>query len=110
MFLKIAIKRAALHYGYSVQRVPILGYDPFEDMRRFTASPRPLVFDVGANTGQSVIEFRQHFKNSEIHSFEPGEESFRELKSRTQGIGDLHLVQSAMGARRELRTFVETNS
>jgi FkbM family methyltransferase len=110
VFLKTALKRALLQCGYSVQRVPILGHDPFTDMRRFTSTTRPLVFDVGANTGQSVIEFREHFESSEIHSFEPGEKSFEELQSRTQGMGNLHLVQCAMGARRESKTFIETKS
>jgi FkbM family methyltransferase len=110
MFLKLAIKRAFLHCGYSVRRVPtgdVTGYDPFEDMRRLTSSGRPVVFDVGANTGQSVQRFRGYFRNPEIHSFEPGEEAFEKLTKHTQGLGGVHIANDGLGAVREMRTFVE---
>ena len=32
---------------------------------------KPIIFDVGANKGQSIDRFLQIFKDSEIHSFEP---------------------------------------
>jgi FkbM family methyltransferase len=76
-------------------------------MRRFTSFHRPIVFDVGANTGQSIKTFCQYLNNPEIHSFEPGEDAFRLLTENTKGMKDVHIVNSAMGARQETRTFVE---
>jgi FkbM family methyltransferase len=66
-----------------------------------------VVFDIGANVGQSVQQFRKFFMNAEIHSFEPGEQAFQELTKNTQGMGGVHLVNSGMGARRETKTYVE---
>jgi FkbM family methyltransferase len=110
MSLKLTIKRALLHCGYSVHRVPssdVTGYDPFEDIRRLTSSARPVVFDVGANTGQSVQQFRRYFRNPEIHSFEPGEEAFQKLARNTQGLPGVHIAKNGMGAAREMKAFVE---
>ena len=40
----------------------------------------PLIIDVGAHTGESIIRFRNLYKKSEIHSFEPSTKSFASLK------------------------------
>jgi FkbM family methyltransferase len=116
MSIKPALKRVLQHFGYSVRRVPTsrgtnaghaMGWDPFEDIRWLTSSRRPIVFDVGANIGQSVKNFRNCLESPEIHSFEPGEEAFRTLTENTRGLADVHVVNSGMGARREIKTFVE---
>jgi len=112
MSLKHTVKNALLRYGYSVRRVPtgdLTGHDPFQDMRRLTSSDRPVVFDVGANTGQSVQQFRKYFRNLEIHSFEPGEKAFQVLTKNTHGIEGVHVLNTGMGAVRGVKTFVEND-
>jgi FkbM family methyltransferase len=108
--LKRVLKRALLKRGYSVRRIGekgVTGFDPFEDMHSLTPAPTPVIFDVGGNIGQSIQQFRSHFKNPQIHSFEPGEDTFRQLTENTRGLPDVHLVNSGMGSRRETKTFVE---
>jgi FkbM family methyltransferase len=39
----------------------------------------PMVFDVGANIGQFGLELFSQIPGCRVHSFEPGEESFRQL-------------------------------
>lgn len=39
----------------------------------------PLIFDVGANNGSSIIEFKKIWENGIIHSFEPQEECWEKL-------------------------------
>jgi FkbM family methyltransferase len=41
----------------------------------------PLIFDVGAHKGESIIQIRSLFKNPIIHSFEPINECFDKLNS-----------------------------
>ncbi|GAA5525169.1 hypothetical protein Maes01_01734 [Microbulbifer aestuariivivens] len=41
------------------------------------------VFDVGANIGQSAIEFRKAFPAATIYCFEPVQKTFEKLKSNT---------------------------
>ena len=48
--------------------------------RKFPQKPIRLIFDVGANVGQSVIEFQQDFPSATILSFEPDKNSFAILQ------------------------------
>ena len=79
------IKQALHRLGYDVQRIAsdpdeAMGRDPFADMKRLLgAKPSPVIFDVGANVGQSVGMFKQVFPSGMIHSFEPSPSTFREL-------------------------------
>jgi FkbM family methyltransferase len=98
--------------GYELRRMPrgasALGRNPFRDMRALTkAGQSPIVFDVGANLGQSIEEFRRYFARPTIHSFEPSPGTFEELRRRSAGVPDLKLNNAALGSRAESRTFLE---
>jgi FkbM family methyltransferase len=95
--------------GVDVRRVPKIGFDPFADMRDRTATQQPVVFDVGANRGQTIAQFRRAFARPVIHAFEPARETFAELQRRCASIPDLVLNDAALGARAESRTFVESD-
>jgi len=112
MTVKGKIKKALLSAGYEVRRVDPerIGRDPFQDMRRLTDSANPVViFDVGANRGQSVAAFRAHCPSSIIHAFEPSPTVFEQLKQQTAGIANLHLNNLAAGSNCERRTLIENN-
>ena len=103
-FLETVKKYALARLGFEFQN---LGRDPFNDMARFVTSATPVLFDVGANFGQTTERFRQHFKDSTIHAFEPSPSTFETLRERTRGITGLHLANSGLGAHPEIKTFVE---
>jgi len=42
----------------------------------------PVIFDVGANKGQSIDRFKKNFKNPIIHSFEPNPDMFKILEKK----------------------------
>jgi hypothetical protein len=73
---KTAIKYVLSSLGYELRRTNNRRRDPFEDMGRFVTLPNPILFDVGANLGQTIDNFRRHFKRSTIHSFEPSPSTF----------------------------------
>ena len=57
------------------------GVNAFSDMEVLLANVNnPLVFDVGANTGQSVGRFRKGCPDATMHSFEPHPLTFKELQ------------------------------
>ena len=61
-----------------------LGKDAYADMRRLTqAGENPIVFDVGANIGQTIVQVYRRFRYPIIHSFEPDPDTFRQLQRRT---------------------------
>src|SRR5437867_13004736 len=78
-------------------------------MRKLAATPAPLIFDVGANRGQTIEQFRRYFERPLIHAFEPGRSAFAELQRRSAGISDLVLNNTALGARAESRSFLDND-
>ena len=48
---------------------------------------QPIIFDVGANTGQSIDRFRSLFPESKIYSFEPDKVSFKLLRENYSSDG-----------------------
>ena len=104
---KTVIKHALSSLGYEIRSTQNVGRDPFRDMSHFVTSSSPVLFDVGANIGQTVKKLRQHFKRSTIHAFEPSVSTFQTLRERTLGITGLHLVNIGLGSRPEIKTFIE---
>lgn len=104
------VKAGLRQVGVEVHRVNKgVGQDAFADMRRFTTAERPLIFDVGANVGQSVGLFRKYFERPVIHSFEPGAVAFQELERNTAGIPDLRRNNLGLASQAGSRTFIEND-
>jgi FkbM family methyltransferase len=98
-------------FGYRIQRVGAeptsFGVDPFRDMRELIPAGRsPVVFDVGANIGQTIANFSRSFDRPTIHAFEPSREAFAELQGNTGMLPRVTLNNFALGARSgEARLF-----
>jgi FkbM family methyltransferase len=58
-----------------------------------------MIFDVGANVGQTARYFSRHFPSAEIHSFEPIASSYNSLMSINQENPRLHPHHLAMGEK-----------
>jgi FkbM family methyltransferase len=54
------------------------------------------IFDVGANTGQSVDAFLDSFPNGNIYSFEPQSDVFDELKKNCANRKNTHVFNKAL--------------
>ena len=46
----------------------------------------PIIFDIGANQGQSIERFKKIFNNPIIHAFEPVDFEFKKLEKNIQKI------------------------
>lgn len=57
----------------------------------------PIIFDVGANKGQSIERFKTNFKNPKIYSFEPNPEIFKESLEKYKNDEDIFLNNLALG-------------
>jgi FkbM family methyltransferase len=111
MTVKLHIKKALLHLGYEVRRIrpEQIGHDPFKDMQRLVDSKAPVLFDVGANRGQSVAAFREYFPSSNVHAFEPSPSTFELLKAQINGAPNIHLSNIALGANCERKVLIENS-
>ena len=111
MTIRRKLRSLLWRFGYDVRYMPLLrfsslGIDQFEDAKRHTRAERPVIFDVGANVGQSITRARTHWPDSVIHAFEPSEATFATLKKNTLGMPNLHLNQCALGGARGESTFL----
>lgn len=110
--MKEAIRSLLARLGYDVRNTASLGISPFADMRRFVpARTDPLILDIGANVGQSVERFRKAFPTAIIHSFEPSQQTFRQLSENVANDKRVFAWNYAVGASPGKQTFLEnTNS
>ena len=76
-------------------------------MEKFLHNNRPIVFDVGANVGQSIHRFRSRFPRCIIHSFEPSPTTFETLSQQASKLKDVHLWNYALGSVSGQMTFLE---
>jgi FkbM family methyltransferase len=95
-------KNVLARLGYEIKKSGELGSNPMQDMLRLTrlsGISRPVVFDIGANVGNTVREFHATFGKVVIHAFEPSPEIFEILKETTSHIPALALNKFGLGSR-----------
>jgi FkbM family methyltransferase len=59
---------------------------------------KPMVFDVGANVGQSIRRYRDSFPGCTLHSFEPIPGLYDDLCAQWRDAVDIHLHRVALAA------------
>lgn len=62
-----------------------------------------IIFDIGANKGQSIDYFKKLFKNSAIHSFEPETTNFKLLEDKYKKNKNIIINNIAFGSTEESR-------
>ncbi len=106
------IRNIIRKFGYDVVRYK--GYHPgrfaFLDMSKFVHKEKPLIFDVGANIGQSISLFKKQFPHSIIHSFEPSPKTFEILQKANGNRNDVHLWNIALGSKVEQKVLLENSN
>ena len=70
-----------------------------------TKNSEPIIFDVGANKGQSIERYKRLFEKSIIHSFEPNIDEIKNLKEKYKNEKDLFLNNLAVGEKEENLEF-----
>ena len=73
--MKKLIKNIVNTFGFEIRRKPNereINYLTFDKIyQKIIKNDKPIIFDIGANQGQSIDRFLKIYKNSLIHSFEP---------------------------------------
>lgn len=75
------------------------------DLKAVITSSAPIIFDVGANKGQSIEVFMRLFPTSTIYSFEPNESLYKKLKEQYKNNANVHLYCAALGSKEEIKKF-----
>jgi len=69
-----------------------------------------IVFDVGANVGQSAVDYLIFFQNSKIFCFEPISETYNQLCKNFRNNKRIHCFRLALGASKEKRNMLSENT
>ena len=86
------------------------GKDPLLDMARRLKNNEPVIFDVGANIGQSIERFKKIFPSSLMYSFEPSARPFIRLKEVATQYSGVNVFQTALGSSKGTLTLYENSS
>jgi FkbM family methyltransferase len=94
-------------FGLRVYSVRAHGRDDCVDISNSGTQLR-IIFDVGANVGQSAKKFRAAFPHARIYSFEPEPRCYQELLLSTSGDPNIQCFQLALGDRAGSSTIYRT--
>ena len=88
--IKEGILKIFQSLGYRLSRIehaPITEQsNPYQDMQKLTGNNvNAVVFDIGANHGQSIEQFLSYFQEANIYAFEPSENVFKALSNSLIG-------------------------
>jgi FkbM family methyltransferase len=64
--------------------------------KRFPGYSMNVIFDVGANIGQSALSYVSMFPSATIHCFEPIKETFEQLRRNVEGKNQVHCYNFAL--------------
>ena len=90
-------------FGYQVKRFDKKKLSSNEIIKK-NLPQNPIIFDIGANTGQSIDRFTKLCENPEIHSFEPLKKEFEYLKKNYLS-KNIFLNNLAVGSKSEIKSF-----
>lgn len=92
--------------GYRRIESPHKLLSPFHAQQKLIrVNTSPIIFDVGASVGQTTSQYRKHFPQAEIFSFEPMDHSFSKLKTNFGHDPKTHCFSVAFSDNESEETF-----
>jgi FkbM family methyltransferase len=100
--IKILIQKIIKKSGYKIRGVKkIVKHNDFDAIIKFlwkqSINEKKIIFDVGANLGQSIERFKKISNYSEVHSFEPTPDLFNKLSKNYSKTSGVKLNKLALG-------------
>jgi FkbM family methyltransferase len=84
--------------------------DPWYVVSRFLRDrPHPVVFDVGANVGQTATHCSRMLPGASVYSFEPSPTTYRALRAAVSRLPNVQTFNIGMGEQAETLTLLENS-
>ncbi len=105
--VKKILNKVLATLGYKMSRLTKeeFGLNMEHDMKKIfrliEPQKTPIIFDVGANVGQSVTKFKGYSANAEIHTFEPSLETYKTLVNNTKQYNKVVHNNFGLGAEKK---------
>ena len=99
--MKKFIQKLVNLFGYKVMKIKSTDATDLDGLTKsLITKPEPVIFDVGANKGQSITRYKKLFQNPIIHSFEPNINEVNILKQKYINDKNLYLNNVAVGDKK----------
>ena len=105
-YMKTLIQQSLALAGFELRRKE---KSAFEVQRALCPQLRPVIFDVGANWGETVAEYRRLFPEAKIYAFEPFPEHVSFLKTTFSKDGNVLLSELALSDHSDERLLFSNN-
>jgi len=103
--MKKIINKIISSSGYSINKLKNKKELNFDDIYLMKLNKSPIIFDVGANRGQTIERFLKIFPNCIIHAFEPIKEEYLGIKKKYEDNKNVHINNLALGDKEEDKQF-----
>ena len=88
-------------FSYKVMKIKSTDAKDLNGLTKFLITKsEPVIFDVGANKGESITIYKKLFQNPKIHSFEPNIDEVNILKQKYINDKNLYLNNVAVGDKK----------
>lgn len=102
------IQRFVNFFGFKVVKIKEKKYREFDQiLKKVLKKNNNIIFDIGANKGQSIYRYRKLFNNSKFYSFEPSLKAFEILKSKYGNLNNIKLFNVALGSQKKKKLFYD---
>ena len=96
-------------FDYQIIKIRKKKYRDFDQiLKKILKKNNNIIFDIGANKGQSLYRYKKLFDKSNFYSFEPSVEAFKVLKSKYGNSNDVKLFNTALGSKKKKNYFMST--
>ena len=103
--MKKIIQIFANFFGFKIVKIIKKEYREFDQiLKKILKNNNNIIFDIGANKGQSL----QLFNNTYFYSFEPSHSAFKVLKSKYGNLKNIKLFNIALGEAKKKKYFMNT--
>ena len=110
--ISLSVRACLSPFGVRLVRTSknkIRGMEPLWDLKFLsTGNPSPVIFDVGANDGETAESILEEFPSSRLFAFEPFHECFNILKGKFRNLPNVTVENLALGeevTRKTLNVF-----
>lgn len=97
MFIKNKIQNIFNFFGFKLERIESKQFKNLDFYTKILTPKDPVIFDVGANQGQSILRYKRIFPKSFIHCFEPISFEFEKLREKYKEDHNIVLNNFALG-------------
>ncbi len=110
--MKKFIQKVINLFGYKISKIIIANATNLDALTKsLITKSDPIIFDVGANKGESIIRYKKLYKNPIIHSFEPNIDEVNILKQKYINDKNFYLNNLAVGDKKgKLEFNINANS